>query len=216
LGLPFVQALHRLDVGLGVGDVAGVEAAHAGGGGGTGGAGAAALEEAGPVGALGGAGGAAVEADAGHGQPAVLGGGQAHVVPAALALDDADGSGVRHRGHHAGIIERQGGWYHVRLASGQDGWLPMTSIRFNSGTTGTTQSTDWSSLFQSGRSGASGSTATTGVRGLNTGDIANAKPDIKAVESLDKWQAKSKEAKEFAAAVPLKSNDKGYLPEVKP
>jgi len=114
------------------------------------------------------------------------------------------------------IIERQGGWYHVRLASGQDGWLPMTSIRFNSGTTGTTQSTDWSSLFQSGRSGASGSTATTGVRGLNTGDIANAKPDIKAVESLDKWQAKSKEAKEFAAAVPLKSNDKGYLPEVKP
>ena len=115
------------------------------------------------------------------------------------------------------IIERQGGWYHVRLASGQDGWLPMTSIRFDSGTTGTAQSTDWSSLFQSGRSGASGSTATTGVRGLNTGDIANAKPDIKAVESLDKWQAKPGEAKAFAAKVPLDANDKiGYLPEVKP
>jgi uncharacterized protein YgiM (DUF1202 family) len=115
------------------------------------------------------------------------------------------------------IIERQGGWYHVRLASGQDGWLPMTSIRFDGGTTGTAQSTDWSSLFQSGRSGASGTTATTGVRGLNTGDIANAKPDIKAVQSLDKWQAKPNQAKEFAAQIPLKSNDKiGYLPEVKP
>ena len=115
------------------------------------------------------------------------------------------------------IIERQGGWYHVRLGTGQDGWLPMTSIRFNSGTTGTTQSTDWSSLFQSGRSGASGDTATTGVRGLNTGDIANAKPDIKAVESLDKWQAKPGEAKAYAAKVPLEANDKiGYLPEVKP
>src|ERR1700733_4919044 len=56
------------------------------------------------------------------------------------------------------IIERQGGWYHVRLASGQDGWLPMTSIRFNGGTTGTAQSSDWSSLFQSGRSGAAGDT----------------------------------------------------------
>jgi uncharacterized protein YgiM (DUF1202 family) len=115
------------------------------------------------------------------------------------------------------IIERQGGWYHVRLASGQDGWLPMTSIRFDGGTTGVAQSTDWSSLFQSGRSGAAGSTATTGVRGLNTGDIANAKPDIKAVQSLDKWQAKPNQAKEFAAQIPLKSNDKiGYLPEVKP
>ena len=29
------------------------------------------------------------------------------------------------------IIARQGGWYHVRLAQGQDGWLPMTSLRLN-------------------------------------------------------------------------------------
>jgi len=115
------------------------------------------------------------------------------------------------------IIERRGGWYHVRLASGQDGWLPMTSIRFDSGSTGTAQNTDWSGLFQSGRSGASGTTATTGVRGLNTGDIANAKPDIQAVQSLDQWQAKPAQAKDFAAEIPLKSNDKiGYLPEVKP
>jgi uncharacterized protein YgiM (DUF1202 family) len=115
------------------------------------------------------------------------------------------------------IIERQGGWYHVRLASGQDGWLPMTSIRYNSGTTGTAQSTDWSSLFQSGRSGAAGSTATTGVRGLNTGDIANAKPDEKAVAELDKWKARPNEAKNFAAALPLTADPQiAWLPKANP
>ncbi|HEX4300479.1 MAG TPA: SH3 domain-containing protein [Gammaproteobacteria bacterium] len=115
------------------------------------------------------------------------------------------------------IIERQGGWYHVRLASGQDGWLPMTSIRYNSGTTGTAQSTDWSSLFQSGRSGAAGSTATTGVRGLNTGDIANAVPNPKAVAELDQWQAKPGQAKNFAAALPLTADPKiAWLPKANP
>jgi hypothetical protein len=115
------------------------------------------------------------------------------------------------------IIERQGGWYHVRLDSGQDGWLPMTSIRFNSGTTGTAQSTDWSGLFQSGRSGAGGTTATTGVRGLNTGDIANAVPDPKAVDELNQWQATPDQAKTFAAALPLTADPKiDYLKKVKP
>ncbi|HSN17774.1 MAG TPA: SH3 domain-containing protein [Gammaproteobacteria bacterium] len=117
------------------------------------------------------------------------------------------------------VIERQGGWYHVKTAAGQDGWLPMTAIRYNSTTSGTAAApgTDWASLFSSGREGSGGSTATTGVRGLNTGDIANAKPDIQAVQSLDKYQAKPEQAKAFAAKVPLKANPKiGWLPEVKP
>ena len=114
------------------------------------------------------------------------------------------------------VIERQGGWYHVRLDSGQDGWLPMTSIRYNGGSTAQA-STDWSSLFQSGRSGAGGATATTGVRGLNTGDIANATPNPAAVRELDKWQAKPGAAKDFAAGLPLKADPKiGSLDKVKP
>ena len=116
------------------------------------------------------------------------------------------------------VIERQGGWYHVRLASGQDGWLPMTSIRYNSaGSGGGSTGTDWAGLFQSGRSGSGGTTATTGVRGLNTGDIANAKPDPAAVAELEKWQAKPPEAKSFAAELPLKADPKiDYLKKVKP
>ena len=114
------------------------------------------------------------------------------------------------------VIERQGGWYHVRLASGQDGWLPMTSIKYDGGSTASTGGTDWSSLFESGRSGAGGATASTGVRGLNTGDIANAKPDPAAVKELEKWAAKPPEARQFARALPLQANTAGYLPEVKP
>lgn len=115
------------------------------------------------------------------------------------------------------VIERRGGWYHVRLASGQDGWVPMTSIRYNGGSSGaSSSSTNWSSLFESGRSGAGGTTATTGVRGLNTGDIAKAVPDPAAVKSLEQWAMQPPQARQFAGQLALKDVTAGYLPEVKP
>jgi len=125
------------------------------------------------------------------------------------------------------IIERQGGWYHVKLASGQDGWMPMTSLELGnpSGASTTAASnnsssssgwTSWFSLFESGRSGASGTTATTGVRGLNTGDIANAQPNPAAVAELDQWTMKPADATAFAQQLPLKAVKVDYLPKVKP
>ena len=124
------------------------------------------------------------------------------------------------------IVERQGGWYHVRLASGQDGWLPMTSLQLGSASGSSTTSASannssggwksWFSLFESGRSGASGTTATTGVRGLNTGDIANAKPNPEAVVELEQWAAKPQDATQFAKQLPLKPAKVDYLPKVKP
>jgi hypothetical protein len=116
------------------------------------------------------------------------------------------------------IIERQGGWYHVRLASGQDGWLRMTSIRMNSGSSSSSGSSwgfGWlSSLFESGRSGATGVTATTGVRGLNTGDIANAKPDPQAANEITAWSATPQQARQFAQQLDLKAEQVPYLPQV--
>ena len=121
------------------------------------------------------------------------------------------------------IIARQGGWYHVRLATGQSGWVPMTNLRLNSAGSGSgtsapakSSSSGFFSLFESGRSGASGTTATTGVRGLNTGDIANAKPDPAAVTELAKWTAKPADAKEFAEQLPAKAVTVDSLPKVKP
>lgn len=119
------------------------------------------------------------------------------------------------------IIERQGGWYHVRTNTGQNGWLPMTNLRLNYGGSGSNTSSGSSSsgffsLFESGRSGAAGTTATTGVRGLNTGDIANAVPDPQAVTELNQWTAKPKDATQFAAQLPAKAVKVDYLPQVKP
>lgn len=120
------------------------------------------------------------------------------------------------------VLSRQGGWYKVRLPTGQTGWLPMTDLRLgNPGSGGSNQpkssgSHGFFSLFESGRSGASGTTATTGVRGLNTGDIANAKPDPAAVTELDQWMAKPEAARAFAEQLKLKAGKLDYLPKVKP
>lgn len=113
------------------------------------------------------------------------------------------------------VIERKGGWYHVRLATGQDGWLPMASIRYDSSGAAAAGggSSDWAALLQSGRSGSGGSSATTGVRGLNTGDIENAVPDPAAVTELDDWAAKPGQAKRFAQQLPAEAQKADYLPE---
>ncbi len=124
------------------------------------------------------------------------------------------------------IIERQGGWYHVKLASGQDGWMPMTSLTLGTASSATSANANngssssgwknWFGLFESGRSGASGTTATTGVRGLNTGDIANAQPNPAAVTELEQWAMKPPQATQFAQQLPLKAGKVDYLPKVKP
>ncbi|MDE2346627.1 MAG: SH3 domain-containing protein [Gammaproteobacteria bacterium] len=116
------------------------------------------------------------------------------------------------------ILERQGGWYHVRLDNGQDGWLQMTSIRMNGGGNTSNSGSGWgfgwlASLFESGRSGATGVTATTGVRGLNSGDIANAKPDPQATNEISAWAATPQQARQFAQQLGLKSEQVSYLPQ---
>jgi hypothetical protein len=116
------------------------------------------------------------------------------------------------------ILGRQGGWYHVRLDSGQDGWLPMTSLRLNgSGAAAPAPpaGAGLTSLFNSGRSGASGSTASTGVRGLNSGDIENAQPDPQAVTAVNAWTAKPDEARQFAGDMTLQAQKIDYLPKAK-
>ncbi len=111
------------------------------------------------------------------------------------------------------VIERKGGWYHVRLGTGQDGWLPMASIRYDSSGAAAAGGggSDWAALLQSGRSGSGGSSATTGVRGLNTGDIENAVPDPAAVTALDDWAAKPGQAKRFAEQLPAAAQKVDYL-----
>jgi hypothetical protein len=111
------------------------------------------------------------------------------------------------------VETRKGGWYQVNLATGQSGWLRMTTLEFT-GTLGRVRNsalTAMLGLFESGRSGASGATATTGVRGLNTGDIANATPDTAAVDGLKAWAATPDDARQYSAQLPLKPHAVDYV-----
>jgi hypothetical protein len=111
------------------------------------------------------------------------------------------------------VLARKGGWYQVVLATGQVGWLRLTVIEFDRPAAKTRSSVVAGilSLFESGRNGASGSTATTGIRGLNTGDIANATPDTAAVDGLAVWETKPADARQYSAALPLVPHSVDYV-----
>ncbi|HEX5339867.1 MAG TPA: SH3 domain-containing protein [Gammaproteobacteria bacterium] len=113
------------------------------------------------------------------------------------------------------LVERKGGWYHVRLGNGKQGWVRMTSIRLGEGSEAPSTS-GWSfgsltHLFQSGRANTTEATATTGVRGLNEGSIQNAVPDTQAVAGLSRYAATPDAARKYAAKLKLKSKQVGYL-----
>lgn len=115
------------------------------------------------------------------------------------------------------LIERQGGWYHVRLDNGQQGWVPMTSIRLGEGSEEPAKS-GWqlgslAGAFSSGRSNTTNAAASTGVRGLNQGTIQNAIPNPQAVEGLVKYAATPAAARSYAAQLKLKSEQVAYLPK---
>lgn len=115
------------------------------------------------------------------------------------------------------LVERKGGWYHVRLGNGREGWVPMTSLRLGEGSEVPSKS-GWSygalsGMFQSGRSSTTESTATTGVRGLNEGTIQHATPDPQAVLALSKYAATPATARSYAAQLKLKTEQVPYLPD---
>ncbi|MFI4921341.1 MAG: SH3 domain-containing protein [Gammaproteobacteria bacterium] len=111
------------------------------------------------------------------------------------------------------VLLRKGGWYQVSLDSGQSGWLRMTALKFTSvaGEARNSVLVGLLGLFESGRSGANGTTSSTGVRGLNTGDIAAAKPDTAAVDGLKDWATTPDEARQYSAALPLRPYTVSYL-----
>ncbi|HEV2332522.1 MAG TPA: SH3 domain-containing protein [Gammaproteobacteria bacterium] len=109
------------------------------------------------------------------------------------------------------VSTRSGGWYEVRTAQGQSGWLVMTAIKFAHNATGTTWGTSWFDLFESGRTGAGGTTATLGVRGLNTGTIENATPAPAAVSAIGAYAVDPANASAFAQALGLKAVKVDYL-----
>jgi hypothetical protein len=107
------------------------------------------------------------------------------------------------------IQERKGGWYKVQ-AGGNTGWMRMTAVRMGTagGTTGGGDTGLGSALkfMTTGRSGSSGVTAATGIKGLTPEDMVSARPDYRALQSLDRYAVTARDARKFAAKAHLASN----------
>jgi len=115
------------------------------------------------------------------------------------------------------VGERRGGWYQVKSSDGKTGWLRLTAVLLTS-TQGTGDSGIGATrqLLQTGRSGSTGVTAATGIRGLDSADVVNSKPDPEAVARLEALKANSDETRRFAAAEHLSAHRIGYqTPEAK-
>ena len=102
------------------------------------------------------------------------------------------------------VLKRKGGWYQVAQSKDKTGWVRRTSLRLGSSNTKKGDRGLFSAFkfFSKGKSDTV--VASTGVRGLDADDFKEAKPDHKAVKSLDKYAVNNKVAKEFARAGNLK------------
>ena len=111
------------------------------------------------------------------------------------------------------ILERRGGWMRIS-GQGKTGWAQLSQVRTGEGPQGSKAGETLAMLKnigQTGRSGSQGIVATTGIRGLSAEDIKTAKPDPKAVESMNASQTTDSVARQFAHSAGLKAKDVPFL-----
>jgi Bacterial SH3 domain len=106
-------------------------------------------------------------------------------------------------GTEAQRIEVKGGWMRVKVAA-QEGWVRLTHVKSVTAG-GRTPAPAQASNPITGLTGAfsansTTATATTGTRGLTPEQLANAQPDPKEVELLERYATSSAQAEQHAKA----------------
>ena len=104
------------------------------------------------------------------------------------------------------VLKRVGGWYEVRTATGQQGFVRMWLLRFSSQASGAAALGQNVAVLQSGRASSTYTTATTGVRGLSEEELRNAQPDPAAVAALDQLAVTADDARGYAGKAKLKAD----------
>lgn len=131
----------------------------------------------------------------------------------AMPYRDAKQAGQLPANARVDILERRGGWMRIS-GQGKTGWAQLSQVRTGEGLQGTKSGETLAMLKnigQTGRSGSQGIVATTGIRGLSAEDIQTAKPNPKAVESMNASQASDSTARQFAHSAGLKAKDVPFL-----
>jgi hypothetical protein len=104
------------------------------------------------------------------------------------------------------VIKRVGGWYEVKAATGQTGFVRMWLLRFSTQASGASALGQNVAVLQSGRASSTYTTATTGVRGLSEEELKNAQPDPEAVKALDALAVTPDDARGYAKKGKLKAD----------
>jgi hypothetical protein len=111
------------------------------------------------------------------------------------------------------ILERRGGWLRIS-AQGKTGWARLHQVRAGEGPEAKKSGEGLAMLKnvgKTGRSGSQGIVATTGIRGLSAEELKSAKPNPKAVESMEASRASDTTARDFARSAGLKEKDVPFL-----
>lgn len=101
------------------------------------------------------------------------------------------------------VLARQGAWMQVQ-AGDQSGWLRLLNVRLGGGVRAQGDS-GVAKAVNVALSGSSGTAVATGVRGLDQEQIANATPDLAALDRLDAFAASEADARALASEAPTLS-----------
>lgn len=107
------------------------------------------------------------------------------------------------------ILKRQGGWYQVQTASGQQGWLALLSVRLDK--TAGAKSGNIADLLQSSTAVQPASSVATGVRGV-TDDKLEAAAEVGStqLQALERYRVTTSRARAFAQSGGLSSQSIAY------
>lgn len=109
------------------------------------------------------------------------------------------------------IEHRQGSWYRVATQSpARTGWVRSYNVQIE-------PDTNWLTRLKRVITGSDPAETTTmatiGIRGLGPGDIRKARPDYRELKKLDQYRTGIEEGLQYAASVPLSSNEIAWFDE---
>jgi len=109
------------------------------------------------------------------------------------------------------ITARQGAWAGVKTQAGAEGWARVLNLRTGSAQAAVGGGGDQlASLFLTG---STGTTVSTGVKGLSADQLMSAYANHAEVGLLDGYATSNSDASQFAAEVPLATQQVAYLAE---
>lgn len=112
------------------------------------------------------------------------------------------------------IIKRQGGWYQVQTASGQQGWLALLSVRLDK--TAGAKSGNIADLLQGSTAVQPASSVATGVRGVTDDKLeAAAGAGSAQLQALERYRVTASRAQAFAQSGGLRSQTIAYPADAK-